>query len=217
MTQHLTRSRMIMRKKSLICGAGTPSQRRLKSSIPGRMIRSTSAHLIPWQLGGNDPLRGISVYDGEDYWHFVSYGLSELYEKESEDPEWSGYGFEFTLKLKKTGLADEDAEIKTVCGIFQALARLTFQNGEIFQPNEYIYTDQSTGMDNRQQSALTGFITALDEAGEIMTPNGKVQFVKLIGATDAELKALYNKEITVKKIAEKIGSDLTDYTRASVL
>ena len=173
--------------------------------------------LIPWQLGGNDPLRGISVYDGGDYFHFVSYGLSELYEKESEDPEWSGYGFEFTLKLKKAGLADEDAEIKTICGIFQALARLTFQNGEIFQPNEYIYTGQTTGMDNRQQSALTGFITAWDEAGEIVTPNGKVQFVKLIGATDAELKALYEKKITVKEIAEKIGSDMTDYTRASVL
>ena len=173
--------------------------------------------LIPWQLGGNDPLRGISIYDGGDYWHFVSYGLSELYEKESEDPEWSGYGFEFTLKLKKKGLADEDAEIKTICGIFQTLARLTFQNGEIFQPNEYIYTGQTEGMDNRQQSKLTGFITALDEAGEIITPNGKVQFVKLIGATDAELKALYEKKITVKEIAEKIGSDLTDYMRESVL
>ena len=173
--------------------------------------------LIPWQLGGNDPLRGISVYDGGDYFHFVSYGLSELYEKENEDPEWSGYGFEFTLKLKKVGLADEDAEIRTICGIFQTLARLTFQNGEIFQPDEYIYTGQTEGMDNRQQSALTGFITALDEAGEIVTPNGKVQFVKLIGATDAELKALYEKKITVKEIAEKIGSDMTDYTRVSVL
>lgn len=173
--------------------------------------------LIPWQLGGKDPLRGISVYDGGDFWHFVSYGLSELYEKESDDPEWSGYGFEFTLKLKKAGLADENAEIKTICGIFQTLARLTFQNGEIFQPDEYIYTRQTQGIDNRQQSAITGFITAWDEAGEIVTPNGKVQFVKLIGATDAELKALYEKKTTVKEIAEKIGSDLTDYTRASVL
>ncbi|MFR0767202.1 MAG: suppressor of fused domain protein [[Eubacterium] siraeum] len=173
--------------------------------------------LIPWQLGGNDPLRGISVYDGGDYWHFVSYGLSDLYEKETNDPEWSGYGFEFTLKLKKAGLADENAEIKTICGIFQALARLTFQNGEIFQPNEYIYTGQTEGMDNRQQSKLTGFITALDEAGEIVTPNGRVQFVKLIGATDAELKALCNKETTVPRIAEMIGSDLTDYTRVSAL
>ena len=41
--------------------------------------------------------------------------------------------------------------------------------------------------------------------------------MQLIGATDGELKALYKKETTVKEIAEKIGSDLTDYTRASVL
>lgn len=184
---------------------------------PGQDDPIHLAPLIPWIFGGNDPLQGISVYDGGDYWHFVSYGLSELYEKESDDPEWSGYGFEFTLKLKKAGLADEDAEIKTVCGIFQALARLTFRNGEIFQPNEYIYTGQTAGMDNRQLSELTGFITAWDEAGEIVTPNGKVQFVKLIGATDTELKALCSKELTVPELAKRIGSDLTDYTRNSVL
>ena len=37
--------------------------------------------LVSWQLGGNDPLQGISVYDAGSYWHFVTYGLSELYEK----------------------------------------------------------------------------------------------------------------------------------------
>ena len=41
-------------------------------------------HLIVyWELGGNEPLNGISVYDAGDYYHFVTYGLSELYEKES--------------------------------------------------------------------------------------------------------------------------------------
>lgn len=184
---------------------------------PGQENPLHFAVLIPWQLGGKDPLRGISAYDGGSYWHLVSYGLSELYEKESEDPEWSGYGFELTLKLRKAGLADEQTELQTICGIFQALARLTFQKGEIFEPDEYIYTGQTQGMDSRQQSKLTGFITALDEAGEIDTPNGKVKFVKLIGATDAELKALNNKELRVPEVAEKIGSDLTDYTRESVL
>ena len=47
--------------------------------------------LVKWRLGGPDPLDGISVYDGGDYWHFVTYGLSELYKKESENKEWSGY------------------------------------------------------------------------------------------------------------------------------
>jgi hypothetical protein len=77
-------------------------------------------------LGGNDPLDGISVYDGGDFWHFVTYGFSDLYEKETKDPEWSGFGFELTMKLKKTAsvvLSDtDDAEIRNVAGILQSLA-----------------------------------------------------------------------------------------------
>ena len=41
--------------------------------------------VIKCMLGGPDPLDGISVYDAGEFWHFVSYGLSELYTKESED------------------------------------------------------------------------------------------------------------------------------------
>lgn len=172
--------------------------------------------LIPWRLGGPDPLQGASVYDGGDYFHFVTYGLSDLYEKEGSDPEYSGYGLEFTLKLRKAGLEDETAEQQCIIGIFNSLARLTFEKGEQFFPDEYIYTGQELGFDVNQRSRLTGFVTALDEAGTIDTPNGKVDFVKLIGATDAELKAIIDKKLTVRELVEKIG-DVTDYTRESVV
>lgn len=56
------------------------------------------ASIIKWRFGGPDPLDRISIYEGIDYWHFVSYGLSELYDKESENKELSGYGMEFTFK-----------------------------------------------------------------------------------------------------------------------
>ncbi|MEI0479199.1 suppressor of fused domain protein, partial [Brachyspira pulli] len=52
---------------------------------------------------------------------------------------------------------------------------------------------------------------------EINTPNGKVIFVELLGATDAELNAIYDKKITVKELAQKIGTDITDYSRESLL
>ena len=172
--------------------------------------------LIPWRLGGPDPLQGVSAYDGGDYFHFVTYGLSDLYEKKGSDPEYSGYGLEFTLKLRKVGYEDEQSELKCIAGIFNDLARLTFENGEQFFPDEYIYTGQELGFDRQQKSKLTGFITALDEAGTIDTPNGKVDFVKLIGATDAELKAIMEGKLRVKELAENIG-DLTDYTRESVV
>ena len=174
--------------------------------------------LVKWRLGGSDPLDGISVYDGGDYWHFVTYGLSELYKKESENKEWSGYGMEFTLKLKKNNYVDEEGEIKCICGILQQIARITFQNNEIFNPFEYLYTGQTTGIDSKQVSNITGFITIPDTQFQTLyTKNGRVDFVEFIGVTNNELLAVKNKEFDVKTLYSMIGTDITDYNRNSVI
>lgn len=123
---------------------------------PGQTNPKHYAPIISMRIGGNDPLDGISVYNGGEYWHFVTYGFSELYEKESEDQEYSGYGMEFTLKLKKDADADEEAEIRCVCGILQSLARLTFTKGEVFLPNEYIYMNISTPVRQRVWTPTDG-------------------------------------------------------------
>lgn len=174
--------------------------------------------LVSYRLGGNDPLDGISVYDGGDYWHFVTYGLSELYDKESDIEEISGYGMEFTFKLKKDNYENEENEIQCVCGILQSIARITFTKGELFNVYEYLYTGQTTGIDSKQKSNITGFITVPDDKfKEINTPNGKVCFVEFVGVIDNELKAIHNKEIRVKELYEKIGTDITNYNRQSVI
>lgn len=174
--------------------------------------------LVSYRLGGNDPLDGISVYDSGDYWHFVTYGLSELYDKESDIEEVSGYGMEFTFKLKKDNYENEENEIQCVCGILQSIARITFTKGELFNVYEYLYTGQTTGIDSKQKSNITGFITVPDDKfKEINTPNGKVCFVEFVGVTDNELKAIHNKEIRVKELYEKIGTDVTNYNRQSVI
>ena len=174
--------------------------------------------LISWKLGGNNPLQGISIYDGGDYWHFVSYGLSELYAKVSEVKEISGYGMEFTFKLKKEDYDDVELELKCICGILQSIARLTFVDGEIFHPFEYLYTGQTMGVDVEQKSNITGFITIPDSDANILdTPNGRVEFVQFIGVTDKELKAILEKKMDVKTLYQKLGSDVTDYHRKSVV
>ncbi len=175
--------------------------------------------LIPWQLGGNDPLRGMSAYDGGDYWHCVTFGLSELWEKESDDKEYSGYGMEFTLRLKKGcyDKDDEENELRCVFGIFQSIARLTFNNGELFLPWEWLYTGQKQGVDYRQRSQLTGFITIPDtKVAAIDTPNGKVEFVEFVGATDAELLQIKDHGLKVQELYDKLGSDITDYYRENI-
>lgn len=184
---------------------------------PGQTNPKHYGTILPWMLGGNDPLDGISVYDGGNYWHFVSFGQSEIYEKESNVKEISGYGYELTFKLKKDNYEDEEAEIRNICGILQMIARITFTKNEIFQPFEFIYTGQTVGIDAKQKSNLTGFITIKDPTVEtIETPNGKVEFLELIGMTDAELKTLSTVG-SVMEIYEKLGSDITDYHRASIV
>ena len=184
---------------------------------PGQTNPKHYGTILPWMLSGNDPLDGISVYDGGSYWHFVSFGQTEIYEKESDVKEISGYGYELTFKLKKDNYEDEEAEIRNICGILQMVARITFTKNEIFQPFEFIYTGQTTGIDAKQKSNLTGFITIKDPTVEtIDTLNGKVEFVELIGMTDAELKTLSTVG-SVMEIYEKLGSDITDYHRESIV
>ncbi len=174
------------------------------------------APVISYRLGGNDPLDGISIYDGGTFYHFVTYGFSELYEKESQHAAYSGLGFELTLKLRKDGIRKREKEHKNICGILQTLARMSFEDGDIFAPEEYIYTGQTTGIDADGSSQITGFLTMQDPIGTLDTPNGQVQLVQLVGATDAELRALVDGRVTVAELLAKIPDGLTDYTRASL-
>ena len=172
--------------------------------------------LIKWRFGGNDPLDGISIYEGEDYWHFVTFGLSELYEKESEDKEVSGFGYEMTFKLKKDNYEDTEGEIRCIGCILQMISRITFTKGEVFYPFEYLYTGQVEGIDVNQKSNITGFICVPDTTvNTIQTSNGKVEFLELIGVTEAELKQLSTRD-SVKVMYEKLGTDITSYNRKSL-
>lgn len=125
---------------------------------------------------------------------------------------------EFTFRLKKENYDNEEEEIKCICGILQSIARITFKNGEIFKPYEYIYTGQTTGIDSQAKSNITGFITIPDiKANSLNTPNGKVDFVEFVGVTNDELKAIMNNQIRVKELYERLQTDITNYTRKSVL
>ena len=49
--------------------------------------------VLPYQLGGNDPIHGISVYLRDEpvpHFHFVTYGFTDLFVKETDDPNESG-------------------------------------------------------------------------------------------------------------------------------
>ncbi len=53
--------------------------------------------------------------------------------------------------------------------------------------------------------------------GSIDTPNGQVKFVEFIGVTNDELIAVKDKHLDVETLYQKLGNDVTDYHRESVI
>lgn len=159
------------------------------------------------------PLDGISIYNGENYFHFVTFGLSELYEKQNGNPQRSGYGFELTVKLKKEGLENAMLEIRHMCCLLQLVANVTVNNGHQFLPGQFIATGLPKGMDAMGKSSLKGFITKEDELGTIHTAFGNVQLIQLVGVTDTEMEKLKNREVSPAELGEQLRDGLTDYKR----
>ena len=91
-------------------------------------------------------------------------------------------------------------------------------NYTIWNEYEYLYTGQKDGIDAKHKSNITGFISIPDTSFNIIdTPNGKVKFVQFVGVTDNELSSIINKELSVKELYNKIGTDVTSFNRESVV
>jgi len=94
--------------------------------------------VMRYSEGGPDPLDGVSAYRAEHppYWHYVTFGFSELYEKKSSNAELSGWGFELSFRLKRES-ADTEPPLWPVM-MLQNLARYVFKNNSPFDDEHYI-------------------------------------------------------------------------------
>ncbi|MBF6211230.1 suppressor of fused domain protein [Nocardia puris] len=172
----------------------------------------------PWSLGGPDPLEGISAYRRDDpvpHWHYVGYGMSELGEKEWDDPEVSGWGFEFTFRLAT------DAEQPPVwpANFMQNLAKYVFQSGKWFEPGHTIKANGPIAAD-RPDSAIqaVGFVPD-PELGTIATVNGRVAFLQIVGLTMTEYRAALGGKLLglLDGLAPRLPLFVTDIDRSSLV
>ena len=89
---------------------------------------------LPASLGGDSYLDGISIYHSEyqePHFHFVTYGFSELYyNEEAAGGDYSGFGFELTFRLKKSG----DENVGWAINFLQNIAKYVFTSGNYFEP-----------------------------------------------------------------------------------
>jgi hypothetical protein len=177
--------------------------------------------VVGFAIGGRDPLDGFSAYLHDDgrapaHWHYVSFGMSELYDKTSDDKDVSGWGFEFTFRLKRENTGQEPPQWPL--SLMQNLARYVFETGNVFAVAHYLPLNGPIALE--RETALHAAMFIEDpELGTIETPNGKLQFLLLVGATLDELAAAraWNTEKLLNLMRRTNPLLMTDLARQSIL
>lgn len=180
--------------------------------------------IIKHALGGPDPIDGTSVYkrlEPSSHLHFVSYGMSELYyNEEAAGEEFSKWGFEFTFRLamaEKEFPSTDDALPVWPINLMQNLARYVFESGNFFEDGHFIPANGPICLD--RETAMVALLIVRDpELGHIDTPHGKVDFLQLVGITQDEVDALFEKKITASQLQDALMAGnpllLTDLNRS---
>lgn len=143
----------------------------------------------PASLGGDDPLEGISVFQRAEpmpHWHFVTYGFSEMYAKETADPAVSGFGFELTLRVAAQPGTDEPPMWPQY--LLQSLGRYVFRTRNGFHEGHRISTNGPISLGEPTALSSVGFIVD-PELPAIETPFGHVAFLQVVGLTADEERA----------------------------
>src|SRR5262245_17041234 len=160
----------------------------MEALYPGQHNPPHVAAVPPPLLGGDGLINGISGYRAENpsHWHLVTYGFSELYAKESDDPDVSGWGFELTMRLPR-GKAEKQPPNFALnflfnLGRYVRRSRNPLGSGHVMDLNGPICTGADTAI------RAVAFTTD-PQLGEIQTPNGSVEFVQVVGVTIDEYHA----------------------------
>jgi len=176
--------------------------------------------IIKHALGGPDPLDGTSAYARDDtsppHFHFVTYGQTELYEKETDDAAVSGYGFELTFRLARA--AGEDQPPMWALNFLQNLARYVFKTGNLFEAGHYVDLNGPIALERATDIRAIGF--ALDpELPARDTPNGRMEFLQVVGLTLDELAAArrWKTDGVLALLRKQSPLLLTDLARGSLL
>jgi suppressor of fused len=175
--------------------------------------------VVPGQAGGDDPLAGISVYVREmpePHFHFVTYGFTELWDKESDDEDTSGFGFELTFRLARE--ESEEEPPSWALHFLQNLGRYVFRTGNAFAAGHKMGLNGPIALG--QRTALTAVCFAPEpELGEFSSINGAASFLQIVGITDDEYRLAqdWSSDGLIELLATQSPLLITDLWRASIL
>jgi Suppressor of fused protein (SUFU) len=129
-----------------------------------------------------NPLYAIAVYDAGNAWHYVSFGLTDLYGSLALQEGISGFGYEFTMKVNK--------DTGTLQAPFWPIdVMVTLAQSQYSGSNFAIRHTVKYGPLDGGQTKMKGFIMTeeINRPGLIDSPNGQFELIRLVGITEEEL------------------------------
>ncbi len=155
-----------------------------------------------WATGTGLPNQGgvwgVSAYAQPGYWFFVTYGLSELFAKVTDEPTVSGFGEELTMRISRPE-AESDAPEWTA-RLLARLGELVYERRTPFLPGGRLeITDASDAV----PPALAW--TEDPELDSITTPFGAVQFVATVGVSSERVEAM--RQTSTQSVIDHIRSE----------
>ncbi len=142
----------------------------------------------PHRFRGQGPLEEVTTHrlearagGGPDHWHLVTYGLTELDLKESDDPAVSGWGFELTFRI-----GGEEEPLWAVDFITN-LAAYVWSIEHPFAAGHHI--DLGGPIRLGTTSPITAAVVVEDpQLPTLEGPFGRVEFLQVVGITAEELE-----------------------------
>ncbi len=204
---------------------GTGGWDAIRAALAGLYPGQTPRHhgsALPWTLGGDDPLDGISVYWAavpRPHWHYVTFGFSELFAKQSQDPAVSGFGFELTLRLTAPPDArSADTPPTWPMNLLQNLARYVFETGNVLEQGHHLDANGPIALEHRTLLRHLAFMQD-PQLPPIDTVNGRLQFLQVIGLADGEKAAIirWSADQVLHMLAPAMPLWITDLERADLL
>jgi Suppressor of fused protein (SUFU) len=134
-------------------------------------------------------LQGCSAYRAADHWHYVTYGLTELWDKSPDaNPGISGWGYEFTMRAP---LQDgDDTPPGWPFSLLEQLAKTSNQRRTLYAAGDRI--DVRGPITGEPGTALTALAITRDPQfhGPVPSPNGAFTLLQVVGITAAELASM---------------------------
>jgi hypothetical protein len=164
----------------------------LQALHPGQ-VPHQFASKTAYDPGSPSPLPAISVYEGDGHWHYVTYGLTELFDKTSAQADVSGFGFELTLRLPRA--AGEETPPAWALRLLQGIGRFVLAGHGPLDTGHVV----DLGGPLVEGSGLTGVVLVPDPSlGKLPSPHGSILFLQLFGLTGEELETMRDWDLSRK-------------------